>query len=295
MNRFRRFRDFAFSVALLSIPFFFLSTNLKDPARVNVLDRVLLQVSAPIQYVAAEAARSISGVLEGYVYLVDVNRENQRLSHDNGQLRSEIRSLRIQARENNRLRRMLDLRERLAGETLSAKVISKDFSTFFRIVRVRLDRGERHHVRPGMPVISVDGLVGQIRRTAGRYSDVLLTVDRTSAVDVLIPRTGARGMLRGTGEDDRYACRIQYLRRTDQVRVGDEIYTSGLGQRFPASILVGHVVKVVKRDFGLYQEAMVDPAVNFADLEEALILTTGPRQSGTQDASPSGTATTGAR
>ncbi len=85
-------------------------------------------------------------------------------------------------------------------------------------------------------------------------------------------------MLRGTGESDRYLCRIGYLRRTDEVHVGDEVYTSGLGQRFPASILVGKVTRVVKQDFGLYQEAEVVPAVNFSNLEEVLLLTAGARR-----------------
>ena len=129
-----------------------------------------------------------------------------------------------------------------------------------------------------MAVVSARGLVGQVLRTGGRYSDVLLTVDRTSAIDVVIQRTGARGMLRGTGEDDRYLCRIQYLRRDEEVEAGDEVYTSGLGQRFPAAILVGTVVSVRRQEFGLYQEAEVLPAVDFSTLEEVLVLTEGSRE-----------------
>lgn len=161
---------------------------------------------------------------------------------------------------------------------MSARVIGKEISPYFRVMRVRLDRGERDHVRAGMPVISTQGLVGQIRRAFGRYADVLLTVDRKSAIDVVVPRSGARGMLRGTGESNRYLCRIQYLSRTDEVKVGDEVYTSGLGQRFPGSILVGRITKVERRDFGLYQEVEVTPSVNFSLLEEVLILTEGSRR-----------------
>ncbi|MEZ4336992.1 MAG: rod shape-determining protein MreC [Sandaracinaceae bacterium] len=93
----------------------------------------------------------------------------------------------------------------------------------------------------------------------------------------MVQRTGARGMLRGTGEDDRYLAQIQYLRRQDDIRVGDLIHTSGLGQRFPASILVGRVTRIVRREFGLNQEAEVTPAVSFSSLDEVLILTEGSR------------------
>ncbi len=278
MNQFRRFRDAAITVALLVLPFFFLSANLKDPADTNVLDQMFLSLSGPVQYVAAETAFATSGVLEEYFYLVDVGRDNSRLRTENERLQEEVRLLRSEARENERLRDLLQLRERLGGETISARVIAKDISPFFRVIRVRVDRGARDRVRHGMPVVSSLGLVGQIRRTAGRHSDVLLTVDQESAIDVVVQRTGARGMLRGTGETNRYLCRVQYLGRDDEVEVGDEVYTSGLGRRFPASILVGRVTRVERQEFGLYQQVEVTPSVDFSALEEVLILTHGARQ-----------------
>ena len=278
MNFFRRFRDGAVVAALIAIPFFFLKANLTDPAKTNWFDELILQASAPIQFVATETARGVSSVIEEYVFLIDVKSENDRLRGENARLRSQLRELRIEAVENRRLRDLLALREQIGGEMLSAQVIGKEVSPFFRVMRVRLDRGERDLIRPGMPVVSAEGLVGQIRRTWGRYSDVLLTVDRTSAVDVVVQRTGARGMLAGTGDNDRYLCQIQYLQRTDEIEVGDEIYTSGLGQRFPASILVGRVSRVTREDFGLYQEVEVTPIVNFSNLEEVLVLTAGSRE-----------------
>jgi rod shape-determining protein MreC len=278
MNQLRRFRDAAVAVVLLVLPFFFLSANLKDPDEVGLVDAGLLKISAPLQYVATEAAGALGGLLEEYVYLVEVGRENDRLRDENDRLREDNRLLRVQAGENDRLRDLLELRERLPGETLSAEVVTREFSPYFRVMRVRLDRGARDRVRAGMPVVSAQGLVGQIRRTTGHYADVLLTVDQESAIDVVVQRTGARGMLRGTGESNRYLCRMQYLRREDEVEVGDEIYTSGLGRRFPAAILVGRVVRVERQEFGLYQEVEVAPSVSFSDLEEVLVLTTGSRE-----------------
>ncbi len=177
MNYFRRFRDAAICVALLAIPFFFLRANLKNPAHTSWLDNLVLRASAPIQYFATSVAHGVSGVIEEYVWLVDVKRDNDRLRVENSRLEEQNRQLRVEARENGRLRDLLGLRERLGGDTLAAQVIAKEVSPFFRVVRVRLDRGERDLVRVGMPVVSSEGLVGQVRRSWGRYSDVLLTVD----------------------------------------------------------------------------------------------------------------------
>lgn len=272
------------AVVLLVLPFFFLSANLKDPDEVGLVDAGLLKISAPLQYVATEAAGALGGLLEEYVYLVEVGRENDRLRDENDRLREDNRLLRVQAGENDRLRDLLELRERLPGESLSAEVVTREFSPYFRVMRVRLDRGARDRVRAGMPVVSAQGLVGQIRRTTGHYADVLLTVDQESAIDVVVQRTGARGMLRGTGESERYMARIQYLGREDSVRVGDLVHTSGLGQRFPASILVGRITRIVRQEFGLWQEVEVTPAVDFSSLEEVLILTEGSREQSLVDA-----------
>lgn len=283
MSYFRRFRDAAISVALLIIPFLFLSANLSDPADTSIIDDAFLQLSRPVQYLATETADAVSGVVEEYVYLVDVKRDNERLRLDAARLEEENRLLRTEARENQRLRDLLALRERLRGDTIAARVISKEISPYFRVVRLRLDRGARDRVRAGMPVVSSQGLVGQVRRTFGRHADVRLTVDRESAVDVIVQRTGARGVLRGTGESDRYAARIQYLQRDDEIEVGDEVYTSGLGRRFPASILVGRVSRVERAEFGLYQEVEVAPTVDFSALEEVLVLTEGARDTSREE------------
>lgn len=280
MNQFKRLRDAAISVALLAFPFFVLSAHLRDPARMNWFDEGVLSATSGFQSVAAGAARWVSDVVEDYVYVVEVGDENDRLRHQVARLEEERQRLSAEGIENRRLRSLLQLRERLGGEVLAAQVIGKDVSPFFRVTRIELDRGERDLVRAGMPVVAAQGLVGQVRRAWGRYCDVLLIVDRTSAVDVTVQRTGARGMLRGTGESERYMARVQYLGREDAVRVGDLVHTSGLGQRFPASILVGRVTRIVRQEFGLWQEVEVTPAVDFSTLDEVLVLTQGSRDQG---------------
>jgi rod shape-determining protein MreC len=282
MNFFRRFRDAVVCVALLALPFFFLRSNLADPARTNAVDRTVLQISAPIQYVATQLAMGVSGILQEYMYLVEVKRDNDRLREENARLREQNFQLQAAASENHWLRRLLQLRDQVKGTMLSAQVIGKEISPFFRVIRLRLDRGDRDRVRHGMPVLTADGLVGQVRRTWGRHSDVLLVADKTSAIDIVVQRTGARGMLKGTGSEKHYACQLEHLSREDDVKVGDLVVTSGFGHRFPASILVGRIHELKKKEYGLYQEATVIPAVNFSRLEEVLILTSGSRAQGVE-------------
>jgi rod shape-determining protein MreC len=281
VNLFKRYKDELVAIALLALPFFVLRANLSNPEKASYLDRWLLQISAPVQWAAVKVATGVSSAVEEYVYLVEVERENERLGYENARLLQQVRDLEAVERENERLRTMLVLRDQVPGEKISARVIAKDISPLFRVIRVRLDRGRDDRVVPGMPVVSTEGLVGQISRVEDRYADVMLTVDEGSAVDVVVQRTSSRGILRGTGESDNYKSRIQYLLRADEVRVGDTVYTSGLGRRFPPNLKVGTITNVEKRDFGLYQLAEVTPAVNFTRLEEVFVLTEGARAEAT--------------
>ena len=146
---------------------------------------------------------------------------------------------------------------------------------------MRLDRGDRERVQAGMPVLTADGLVGQVRRTWGRNSDVLLVADKTSAIDVVVQRTGARGMLHGTGSAERYACRARAPlargrragRRPDRARRAS-------ASASPRRSWWAASMSSRKKEFGLYQEATVVPAVNFSRLDEVLILTSGSRARG---------------
>lgn len=264
---------------LVAVPFFFLNSNLKHPEDANWLDKLVLQASGPIQYVATVVARSVSEVVEEYVWVVDVHRENAVLARETDQLKQELRELRAISQENERLRKLLGLRDRVRGQSVAARVVGRTASPHsFRITRIRIDRGQRDLVRSGMPVVNADGLVGEVLRTAGRYGDVRLTVDPDSKVDVVVGRNGARGILRGTANNRRYVCRIEYLTRQSEVQVDDEVHTSGLGTKYPEGILVGRIVSVSREETGLYQEVEVEPVVNFSSIDEVLVLTGGSRE-----------------
>jgi rod shape-determining protein MreC len=277
MNYFQTIRDAAILLALVIIPAVFLRANLRDPSELSWLDRALLQVSGPIQYVAQWTADGVTSVIEDYVYLVDVKSDNDHLRAENDRLRREMRTLRADAQRAYQLESLLGLQERIATETRTARVIARDISPSFRVVRLSVDQGEQAGVRAGMPVVANEGLVGQIRRVSGRFADVLMTIDPESRVDVVVGEGRARGRLEGLGERGRYRCRIQFDRPDDQVAVGDEVFTSGLGKKFPASILIGYVSKISDQELGLQQEGEVTPSVDFTRLDEVLILTSGPK------------------
>jgi len=282
MNLFKRLRDTVLVVLLLALPFFFLRSSIRRPEDLNAVDRTILRLAAPLQYAAAALSRGISNVVGQYVYLVDVKADNDRLVYENARLHASQRELADALAENRRLRRLLGLRDTVQRETVSALVVSKDTTEYFRVWHLTID-APNAEVRPNMPVISLDGAVGTVLRVAGHNADVELTVDSGFGVDVVVERTGARGFVRGSGDRSKYAVRVEYVPRSDLVEVGDLLVTSGVGCRFPKGIPVARISKVVRRDFGIYQTVEAEPSVDFSRLEEVLVVLTDASECDTRE------------
>ena len=272
MGPFRRYRDTILVILLLAVPFFVLRANIRRPEEVNGIDRAILWVTAPLAYVASAFARQVSSLVGEYVYLVDVKADNNKLAYENARLRGQVRELARSSAENQRYKQLLGLRDGVAGEAVSAIVIGKDTTDYFRVAHLALDN-PGPGIEANMAVISLEGVVGIVRRVAGDKVDVTLAVESGFGVDVVVDRTGARGIVRGVGDLSRYAIRAEYVQRTDEVDNGDLFVTSGFGCRFPKGIPVARVTKVTKRDFGVYQQVEAEPTVDFSRLEEVLILT----------------------
>lgn len=230
-------------------------------------DRAVIYVTYPAQYVLNSVVKGTVYFWENYIHLKDVKKENDILNKENAELRYRLQSsLEIES-ENLRLRNILQLKEKIDLSTIPAEVISRDVMDVFKTVRI--NKGSVQGITPSMPVISYDGVVGQIMRVFPEYSDVLLITDPNSTVDAVVEETRSRGVIEGTGVD---ICRLKYMNRLDDVRVGNRIMTSGMEQRFPKGILIGIVTDIQKKNYGTTQKVIVEPSVDFNNIEEVLVV-----------------------
>jgi len=276
----RRLIDWGLAALFLVIPALVLRASLRSPGETSAVDQAVLRVSAPLQTAVSWMVERVGSLWSGYVALTDVEDENRELRAENERLRRELATMSRKAIDVEALEDVALLKRATPADTLGARVIATSLSPAFRVVRLRLDRG-KDEVQPGMPVITSAGLVGRIQSVYGRHADVLLTTDPGSSVEVFVKRTGGVGMLHGTGDPDRYACRLEWLERASApdedltVVVGDELFTTGQGA-FPAGIKVGVVSKVATRDYRMFQEVEVEPVVSFAHLRAVLVLLAPP-------------------
>jgi rod shape-determining protein MreC len=275
-------------LAMLALSLVLVRQSARHPGELGMVDRALLAVIAPAQALLARGAHGVGYFFARYALLVDVEGKNRALRQENLNLRNQLADAKRTMQESARLRRLLELRESLSAATVAARVIAMDASPYFRVARVRLELGNAI-VSRGMPVIAHDGVVGRIDRVAGPTADVQLAVDPASAIHVLLPRTGGRGILVGKPGGAGYRCQIQYVARAETTKVGDQVVTSGVGE-FPRDYPVGTVSRVVEGKAGLFQEVEVTPHVDFARISEVLVVVApGPapdNESGPRPAAP---------
>jgi len=262
---------------LLGILFFLLalsltSAKLHAPQGLSFMEAMMVELTAPVQKVVRLVVNTVGDVWRGYFGLVGVQRENQQLREEVQELRRQLNLYREAGLANQRLRDLLNFKEsRVRMPLLPAEVVGFDPSGWFKTLLI--DKGTRDGLGRDMAVVSAAGVVGRLIGVSSQYAKVLLILDRNSAVDALVQRSRSRGILVGLGEG---RCSLKYVQRNDDVQVGDQVITSGMGGVFPKGILLGQVEKVERGDGVLFQTVEVTPAVDFSRLEEVLIVLRPP-------------------
>jgi len=197
------------------------------------------------------------------------------LRQDNAELEAEIARLQVQMvalqqdlTEAQVLSSLVDYaRSRSENRYVAAAVIGRDPSPFLHYVII--NRGSDDGLRKGMPVVTQQGLVGQIAAVTAGGSRVQLINDPGATVNVLLQQSETEAVLTGdiTGE-----LNLELIPQSATVQSGDLIMTSGYGGSFPANLLVGQVSTVRSNAYDLFQSASVQPAVDFSQLEIVLVI-----------------------
>lgn len=250
---------------LLSI--YILTAGARGQLKNEPLGTVVLWILRPLQMVSQGAVNWIKNFGENYDTLSGFKAENERLRKRVQSLEVEKQKLLEADATNRRLQQLLEFRAQIPGRAITASVIANSASSWFQ--SCLLDKGSADGVRKGMAVLTPLGVVGQVVAVTGRTAKVLLLTDPNSGVDVLVQRTRSRGIVSGSLENGPV---LKYVKRSEDVQVGDRLITSGIDGVFPKGMMVGVVIKVRKQHLGLFQYIEVLPAVQSARVEEVQVV-----------------------
>jgi rod shape-determining protein MreC len=203
----------------------------------------------------------------------ELHDNNTKLRAENALLRHQLNSLAEAGRENLRLHERLNLKPHIAARTISAHVIGRDSSNWWRSLQI--DRGANDGLRENMVVLAAGGLVGKIISVNNGDARVLLLLDPNCKVSAVLQDTRHTGIIAGVNQAliRTPRCVMTYVSRDAKPRLNEAVITSGLGGVFPKGILIGTVAAAqLNPHTGMYQDIEVKPAVNFQHLEELMVI-----------------------
>ena len=185
--------------------------------------------------------RKYTEMKEGLKTLKQLEEDNKRLLVANKELSATNQTLRDMEAENNKLRNALKYRERSVFKLVPARIIARDPLTWYQTVKI--DRGEAEGVKPDMPVLTEEGLVGKTTVVAEHAATVILIADENCRVAVNIEGSTEKGIVRGERMANRGipAIGLSFITKQANLQPGQKIFTSGVGGVFPYGVPIGGV------------------------------------------------------
>ena len=254
----------------LLLSFYILTVSARGQLKNEPVGAVLMWVLRPLQIVAQGTANWFIGIQENYLTLSGFKSENERLRKRIQALEVERQRLLEAEATHRKLQQLLDFRVRLPGKSVTASIIANSASSWFQ--GCILDKGSADDVHKDMAVVTPLGVVGKVVSVTARSAKVILLTDANSGIDVMVQRTRSRGIVSGSLDSGTV---LKYMKRSEDVQVGDRLITSGLDGVFPKGLMAGTVIKVNKQSLGLFQSIEVLPAVQSALVEEVLVVGSG--------------------
>jgi rod shape-determining protein MreC len=272
-----RFKNALFLIAVLLAQAIALAVQVRTPAdagapdgrKVRLIRMWTSSTVTPLERAAYAIGSGVHYAWQDYIDLRHVRQRNQDLQQQLTRMRIEQAAIAEDALQGRRLQALLAFKEQYVGSTVAAQVIGESGSDTSHVLTI--DKGSRDGLRPDMPVITPDGIVGKLRDVFPTTSQVLEINDLTSGAGVILATTRIRAILRGT-----LTGRVQIgnLTADSRIKPGEQVLTSGGDQVYPRGLPVGVVQSIAPDpDHQPYTAIAVRPAVDLDRVEEVLVIT----------------------
>jgi rod shape-determining protein MreC len=261
-----RHRPLALLASLILAQVLLLAFQIKRDHEVRLIRYWTVEALMPFEHGGTWSFSKVGDIWDGYIALRGTRAENTRLHAQVDQLQILNRQLESDAAEVQRFNALSGFREAYEkAPMVAAQVIgaSSDASSNTLFV----NRGQRDRVRPNMPVITPEGIIGKIVEVFPATAQVLLINDRDSGVGALLEDTRTHGVVKGGGDPDP---RLDYVVNDEKVHAGEVILTSGEDRIFPKGLLIGSVSSASPGN--PFQAIRVRTAARLDRLEDVLIL-----------------------
>jgi rod shape-determining protein MreC len=254
-------------VLVISLPLISIN-NQQSPYEGSWLSKPFSLLGAFAQnvfYTFSEGVRSNTSL---YVNLINIKKENSLLKSKNNELSTRLTKFEEISKENDRLNQLMDFKQNSKMQLIAARVMGRDLMSDHHTIHI--NKGTQHGLKSGQAVITTEGVVGYLFRPELMSSYVLLITDRYAVIDGIIQRTRARGIIEGKNQTK---CQMKYIERSEDVKEGDIVVTSGLDNIFPKGFPVAKVDYVELKAYSVSLKVDLHPIVDTNKVEEVFIIT----------------------
>jgi rod shape-determining protein MreC len=252
-NIWDNFKEYFILVFLLIVGLILLSSNQKPGIK-------------KVRAIAFGTFASISSLVTDVISVTEIKSDNTRLREKNAELMLQMNKLREFGIENEELKGLLKLKDTVKYPLIPAKIVSKSFSTSQNTIT--LTGGNSIGIKPGMPVVNDQGLLGIIYSTSDDFSIARTLRNRDLKLTVKDERSRIDGIMKWNGED----LVMVDVPKTFDIKPGDRIITSELSSLISIPVPVGMVMELSKVDIGIFNEVRVKPYVNFSRAENVYVI-----------------------
>jgi rod shape-determining protein MreC len=255
---------------LLLLPLPLISINMEQkPFSSNWMAQPFSLLATSIQQVFYGFSEGVRGTTALYLNLIGLKRQSAELKSKNQELAARLQQMSEFEIENARLKNLLEFKQATKMEMKAAQVIARDLVTDHKTITI--NKGSADGLKSGMPVISVDGVLGYVFRPTMHSSHVMLIIDRYAVVTGIVQRTRARGIVEGRSQSN--LCSLKYVERSEDVKPGDIVVTDGLDNIFPKGFPIAVVESVERKTFSVSLRVDLKPIADPHKTEEVFVIT----------------------
>lgn len=224
----------------------------------------------PLKIIEQGSTAVIKGVrnlFNSYILIVGKEDENRRLLDRINKFEQEKNRYIEAELENERLRKILQLKSEKSDYVTTAEVFARDPSSWFQLIWI--NKGKQDGITKDMVAVTPLGPVGRVHRVFNDGAIIILITDVNSSVAVRLQSSRIEGILEGRGDN---RCYLKYVAKDAEVRTGERIITSGLEGIYPEGLLIGYITGVKKEGEEMFQLIDAAPAQDLNSVEEVAIL-----------------------
>jgi rod shape-determining protein MreC len=252
-NIWDNYKEYFILVFLLIIGLILLSFNQKPGVKT-------------VRAVAFGTFASLSSMVTDVISVAQIKSENTRLKEKNAELMLQMNKLREFGMVNEELKGLIKLKDTIKYPLIPAKIVSKSFSTSQNTIT--LLGGISQGIKPGMPVVNDQGLLGIIYSTSDEFAIARTLRNRDLKITVKDERSRIDGIMKWNGED----LVMVDVPKTFDIKPGDRIITSELSSLISIPVPVGIVMELSKIDIGIFNEVRIKPFVNFSRADNVFVI-----------------------